>query len=270
MGAPRVSDARQDIVWIASYPKSGNTWVRFLVCNLLYGLQKSAASLSLLAPDIHEAGPEVARFPGGLLKTHFTFSARLPLAERTAAAIYVVRDPADVIASNYHYARRSGRDHGETQAAFDRYFDNFLEHRGDPRWSQLGMGTWEENLHSWLDGARPFPVLCIRYEDLLSDARQVAVTLVRLLHPGICDEEITRAVENSSFARMSEIEEADIRAKRVGIFYKPYLQDSIDSGSRFMRQGTAGEGTRRLSEEQRARLREAFHSPLLRLGYLSI
>jgi hypothetical protein len=264
-----VLDANRNIVWIASYPKSGNTWLRFLVCNLLYGRQESAAALSLLAPDIHEAGPDVGRFPGGLLKTHFVYSERLPLVERTAAAVYVVRNPADVIASNYHYARRSGRDRGDTPAAFDQYFEGFLKHRGDPGWAQLGMGTWEENLRSWLDGSRPFPVLCIRYEDLVADARPAARALVRMLRPAISEQEIAQAVENSSFQRMREIEEADIRNKRVGVFYKPYLQDSIGSGSRFMRQGTVGDGLRRLSARQQARLGEAFHAPLSRLGYMS-
>jgi hypothetical protein len=264
-----LSDAPRNIVWIASYPKSGNTWVRFLLCNLLYGRQESAAAMNLLAPDVHEAGPNVARYPGGLLKTHFLLSARLPLLERTAAAIYVVREPADVLASNYHYARRSGGDGEDSAAAFDEYVDSFLQHRGEPRWIQFGMGNWEENVHSWLGSARPFPVLCVRYEDLVSDARQVGQSLARMLRPDSTAQEIDRAVAASSFERMREIEEADIREKRVGIFYKPYLQESIDSGSRFMRKGTAGDGVRRLNDAQRARLRDAFQPLLQRLGYLT-
>lgn len=264
-----MSDARRNIVWIASYPKSGNTWVRFLLCNLLYGRQESAAAMSLLAPDVHEAGPDVARYPGGLLKTHFLLSARLPLVERTAAAIYVVREPADVLASNYHYARRSGGDGDDSAAAFDRYVDSFLQHRGEPRWIQFGMGSWEENVYSWLGGEWPFPVLCVRYEDLVSDARRVGQSLARMLRPDCTAQQIDRAVADSSFQRMREIEEDDILHKREGIFYKPYLQGSIDSGSRFMRNGTAGDGVRRLNAEQRARLREVFQPLLQRLGYLS-
>lgn len=262
-----MSDGHRNIVWIASYPKSGNTWVRFLVCNLLYGRQGSAAALSVLVPDIHEAGPYVERSAGGLVKTHLVFSSRLPLVERTAGAIYVVRDPADVLASNYHYARRSGCDSGDSQAAFNHYFDSFMQHRGDPRWIQLGMGSWDENVRSWLDAPQPFPVLCIKYEELVADARAVGRSLARLLRPASSEEEIDRAIEDSSFRRLREVEESDIRHKRVGIFYKPYLQASIDSGNRFMRQGTTGEGERLLSSEQRARLREALRSPLSRLGY---
>jgi hypothetical protein len=66
---------------------------------------------------------------------------------------------------------------------------------------------------------------------------------------------------------MREIECADIRNQRVGIFYKPYLQQSIDAGSRFMRRGVVGDGPGRLNRDQRARLRSAFGSLLQELGY---
>jgi hypothetical protein len=89
------------------------------------------------------------------------------------------------------------------------------------------------------------------------------------LRPASTDEELRQAVLNSSFSRMREIERADIREKRVGIFYKPYLQASIDSGSRFMRRGVVGDGSARLTADQRMRLRAQFE-PLLRdLGYIS-
>jgi hypothetical protein len=262
-----VSGGRRNIVWIASYPKSGNTWVRFLLCNLFFGRQESAASLNTLAPDIHEVGARILQHPGGLIKTHFAFSSRMPCAERTAAVIYVVRDPADVIASNYHYYLRSGASSADSPEAFDRYFDRFLQERGEPRWSELGMGTWEQNACSWLDPTHPFPVLCLKYEALLADPRAATRSLAALLRPGSSDEEIGQAVENSSFARLREVEVADIRHRRVGIFYKPYLQDSIDSGNRFMRSGTAGDGARRLSAEQRVRLQATFPALLQRLGY---
>src|SRR5271156_62773 len=103
-----MSGAPKNIVWIASYPKSGNTWVRFMACNLLYGRQESAAAVSVLAPDIHEKARElIERAHAGFVKTHFACSPDMPMAERTAAAIYVVRRPEDVLVSNFYYAQRS-------------------------------------------------------------------------------------------------------------------------------------------------------------------
>jgi hypothetical protein len=78
---------------------------------------------------------------------------------------------------------------------------------------------------------------------------------------------VHEAVLNSSFQRMREVEEADIRERKVGIFYKPYLQPSIDSGLRFMRHGAVGDGANRLTPEQRERLRNAFQPLLSQLGY---
>jgi hypothetical protein len=259
----------RDIVWVASYPKSGNTWVRFMVCNLLFGVQESASSVAALVPDIHETAATLPEGDGArLAKTHFLFSAHHPLASRTSGAIYVVRRPEDVLVSSFHYARRSARDEAET-ASFERYVEEFITHRGDPRFRDLGMGTWEENVHSWLGTRHPFPVVAIRYEDLSANAGGVCRSLARLLRPQSTDDEIERAVEHSSFRRMREIEEADIRVQRVGIFYKPYLRAAIDTGQRFMRAGVAGDGAARLSSEQRARLEAAFAPTLARLGYAS-
>ncbi len=261
-----MSAAPRNIVWIASYPKSGNTWVRFMACNLLFGRQDSASGLAKAAPDIHELG-ESFEAPAGLLKTHFAFSSSLPFAERTAAAIYVVRDPADVLASNFFYAQRSAQGYDDSPAAFSQYFDKFIEHGGDPRWIQLGMGSWEHNVLSWLKTPHPFPVLRIRYEDLSADPMSACRALAQMLRPDSSAEQIRQAVLDSSFARMREVERADIREKRIGIFYKAYLQASIDSGNRFMRRGVVGDGFARLSVDQRMRLRARFEHLLRDLGY---
>ena len=259
----QVSHPGRTIVWIVSYPKSGNTWVRFLVCNLVFGPQSSADALSQLAPDIHElaAVPDPPAAPV-FMKTHFPFSPALPLAGHTAGAIYIVRHPADVMLSNFHYSKRA-----ETETTLDRYVHEYLAARGDPRWRQLRMGTWDEHVRSWLAIKPPFPVLPLRYEDMLSDCLHAARQICSFLGLPRTDEEVQRAVAASSFTRMKEIEEADIRSRSVGIFYKPYLQESIGSGLRFMRAGRAGEAAQVLSPEQRRLLSAAF-GPLMReLGY---
>jgi hypothetical protein len=263
-----MADSRRNIIWIASYPKSGNTWVRFMVCNLLFGGLQTAAALSRLSPDIHEVGDSLdTSAPALLVKTHFVYSSSLPFAERTSAAIYVARHPADVLASNFHYHRRRGGGADNSIAGFDEYFDTFIENRGDPRWVKLGMGSWDENVRGWLDPRKPFPVLCIKYEDLSANPRHICGMLAQVLRPSSSIDDVERAVANSSFERMREIEDADIHNKRVGIFYKPYLQSSIDSGIRFMRRGAVGDGSAELSAAQRARLCGAFQPLLAQLGY---
>ena len=263
-----VATRAKKVIWIASYPKSGNTWIRFMACNLLYGRQESASSLNRLVPDVHEVTDDpMSDPPAALLKTHFTCGPHLPYWDRAAGAIYVFRHPADVLASNFFYSQRSAPGAGAVQSDFDRYVDAFLQARGDPRWIELGMGSWEDNVRGWLHGSLPFPVVRIRYEDVIDDPLAACARLAQLLRPDSTRDELKRAVDHSSFDRMREIERADIREQRVGIFYKPYLQASIDAGSRFMRRGMVGDGAARLSAAQRARLRETFGALLADLGY---
>ena len=258
------------VVWIASYPKSGNTWIRFLVCNLVFGPLDSAAQLAQLAPDVHELNGvcEIAS-PRVLMKTHFPYCARLPLASRTAAAIYVVRHPADVMLSNFHYARRRRALTPDDGTALERYIDGYIAARGDPRWLELGMGSWEENVRSWVSAGREFPLLRVRYEDLLADGPKAARGLCEFLGIARTDEEIERAAAAASFERLRDIEEEDIREQRVGIFYKPYLQGGIDAGVRFMRAGRSGEGARALTSAQRERFGSAFGALQRELGYVT-
>jgi aryl sulfotransferase len=256
------------VVWIVSYPKSGNTWVRWLVCNLVFGPQDSAAALNSMAPDLHELGSQLAPPTAPVfMKTHFPYSAALPQASHTAGAIYLVRDPGDVMLSNFHYSRRSGRSAAENRGELDQYVDQYLAARGDPRWIKSHMGTWDEHVRSWLLTQHPFPVLPIRYEDLLSDPLKGARQICSFLGLTRTADEIQRAVAGASFRRMREIEEQDIRARNVGIFYKPYLQQSIDAGLRFMRAGQAGEAAQALTAKQRQRLWLVFGSMMRNLGY---
>lgn len=257
------------VLWIASYPKSGNTWVRFLVCNLLHGPVDSAATLNRWVPDVHELrGAELAA-PAApvMMKTHYPYSAALPLVSHTAGAIYVVRDPADVLLSNYHYRKRSGAATADDEPDFERYLDTFIAAQGDPRWRQLGMGSWSDNVRSWLATTHPFPVLRIRYEDLLADGLTIAALLSRSLGLPPAPERLARAVEASSFTNLRRIEEADITARRTGIFYKPYLQAPIDAGLRFMRAGRSGESRERMSPHQWQRFNAAFGAIRQELGY---
>ena len=93
------------IVWVASYPKSGNTWLRFLLINLIFGPRDSTADFETLLPDIHE-GIDLAKFadrPRLFVKSHFRLAYDIPCFRRTEAFIYLVRHPLDVMLSNFTY-----------------------------------------------------------------------------------------------------------------------------------------------------------------------
>ena len=260
--------AQKTVIWLASYPKSGNTWIRFLACNLVVGPIDSAAALNHLAPDVHELGPhpEPPR-QTVFFKTHFLSSAALPLGRHSMAAIYVVRDPADVMVSNYHYALRRGAVPDQTPDSFSKYVDSYIASGGDPRWIELGMGTWQDNVLSWRAFGERLPLLWVRYEDLQGKPAAVAASLCTFLGLKRSAQEIERAVEGASFERMRAIEETDIATQRVGIFYKPHLAGRIGTGVRFMRHGKSGEAKGLLSDQQWERFNQRFGMLRTSLGY---
>ena len=178
----------------------------------------------------------------------------------------MVRDPADVLTSNFFYSQRGTNLPAESSAAFDAYVEQFIVAGGDARWLERGFGSWQENVRSWT-GRLPFPVVTVRYEDMVSDPFGTGRRIADLLEPGCTSASIAEAVRNSTFQRMRDIERTDIRAKRVGIFYKPYLQSAIDGGHRFMRRGLPGDGRSRLNAAQRQRLDARFGALLRELGY---
>jgi hypothetical protein len=152
--------------------------------------------------------------------------------------------------------------------AFSVYVNEFIADGGDPTWRARGYGRWVEHVESWTTTALPFPVLVVRYEDMLQDAQPAAERIAWFLKLPKTADEIKQAVEASTFARMRAIEDEDIRLNRVGIFYKPYLAPRADRGWRFMREGRAGRAPAALSDEQMEQFARVFGPTMKALGYV--
>lgn len=186
-----------NIVWVASYPKSGNTWVRAFLKNLLLPDAGPASINSLgelcdnesnkrfyrrYADQYDISDPEtaarlrcrvqqdIAAAAGHdvFLKTHNYYGAfnGFPLQDAaiSAAAIYVVRNPLDLVLSLSHFFRLS---HDEA-IDFLANEDSTLE---DSDSNVTGfISSWSLNVSSWTDVPADDPRFCIvRYEDLLGD-----------------------------------------------------------------------------------------------------
>lgn len=263
------------IVWLASYPKSGNTWVRFLLTALLTGRVTSSAQIARQIPDIHDgvAAHHLIGKGATLIKTHWKYWAEIPLREDTIGAIYVLRDPVEVMESNLNYAfMRSGnlrRDADEQEIAefARRWVDSYIDCGGHRTFLEFGIGTWQENVSTWLATGKKFPHLLVRYEQLRANPEIELGRMARFLAVQRSAEQIAVAVKAASREAMREVEEREIANRVPGLFYQRRNQAGYDAGQRFVGRSRTGTSPFTLSEEQRSRARDRLATAIRGAGY---
>lgn len=273
------------IVWLASYPKSGNTWVRVLLANYDAGrtapvdineLEGSIASSrdlfdehagveasELTRQEVERYRPDVYRHLAAadrrliFLKTHDAFITNVndePIfpADVTRVAVYIVRNPLDVAVSfAHHNATTIDRVIGwmarpDFQLAGTRQTDQLPQR----------LLSWSGHVSSWCDQTR-LPVCIVRYEDLLEDTCAALERIVSAAGLDVDAGRLSRAVE---WSRFDDLQKQEIQRGFIG---KPARAE------RFFRAGRAGDWRTALSSEQVAALIGG-HGPMMKqLGYLN-
>jgi len=224
---------KKSIVWMASYPKSGNTWMRIFLANYIANgtspLPINAAQKFALGDSIAKTYRMVAGGPIdtndigltlslrskvlqaivankadiNLVKTHNLRAVARDVTlipdEVTRSAIYVLRNPLDMVLS---YARHYGMT--PEQAV---YTVSHVDNANPPTADTVAqfMGSWSDHVRSWT-GKSPYPVLVLRYEDMLSDPKACFTKVVEHLGMPVDDERLDRAILFSSFKELSEQE----------------------------------------------------------------
>jgi len=262
------------IVWLASYPKSGNTWLRFLLTSVLTGRVTSSAQVARQVPDIHDGVAAHHLYGKGatIVKTHWKYWPEIPLREDTVGAIYILRHPIEVLESNLNYAfMRSGNLRSDASAeeiaAFaHRWVDGYIAHGGHKSFLDFGIGTWEENVRSWL-GAKRIPQLVVRYERLRADTTGELARICHFLEVERGADQLDTAIAAASRDAMRAIEEREIANRVPGFFYQRRNQAGYEAGHRFVGRSRGGEALFALTEEQRARAMDRFAPIMAELGY---
>ena len=154
------SVSRRD-AFLVSYPKSGNTWLKFMLAHLLGGREADLDNDSTVIADVgsHRATPRVLPGGGRLIKSHEPYSS--PQKRFYRKAIYLIRDGRDVAVSYYYTLIRRGLYEGD----FGPFLRLFLAGDVD------GYGPWHEHVRSWLESPlhEDGSLLVLRYEDMLAD-----------------------------------------------------------------------------------------------------
>jgi Sulfotransferase domain len=191
-------DVFPDDVFIVSFPKSGNTWTRFLVANLISPNEPADFSnINRLIPDPEAMSRNEmnrAKRPR-FIKSHQYFDPRYP------KVIYIVRDPRDVALSQYHFHRK--RRLIEDGYPIERFVTRFIAGETSV------YGSWGENAASWLSTRYGKPgFLLIRYEDMLEDAERELQKIASFLGKETTAQYLSQVVARSSADRMRELEKS--------------------------------------------------------------
>ena len=272
-----------NIVWLASYPKSGNTWLRAFLANLIAN-RPTAVPLTELPRYGHiEADPELYSRIAGQPSTQLDFDRLCALrpqvraaiaaaAPRTvfvkthsmagvhdgvalltpqvsAGAICVVRNPLDVAVSMSHHF------------AID--LDAAIEYLGDERTATENnelfvsefLGSWSAHVRSWADieGER---IVVLRYEDLLEKPAKAFGKVARLTGLDADRGRVERAIRHANFQSLAGME------RRDGFVEVPI------KGKRFFRAGRANQWREALSRDQVTRVIARHREQMARFRYI--
>lgn len=275
------------ILWLASWPKSGNTWVRIFIANLV-GADAGPAEINsgnlarhranniqifddaagveasdLTEEEIDRYRPSVFRHLAKTSRETLFFKVHdgytmLPNGEpvfptdATAGAVYILRNPLDVVISFAHYSARP----------VDRIIEVLASGYCDPRKPAIGMLTqrllpWSEHVLGWIDGP-PFPVHLVRYEDLHERPLETFSALARFCGLTSDAASVDTAIRHSSF------ESLQAQERELGFIEKPEV------ASAFFREGRANAWRGVLSESQVARIVDRHGAVMRRFGYLPL
>jgi hypothetical protein len=277
-----------DLFWLASYPKSGNTWIRILLANYrtdapacinalsqygmsgaflrslfdrYCGLKSStlpAHTAERLQPDVYRMLAAHAPMPL-VLKVHDGWKqtdrgeALFP-SDVTTGTIYVLRNVLDVAPS--------AADHWgvDCATAVERLCDPHFALASDPQVLSPGLrqhlGSWSGHVASWVDRSGLAP-LVVRYEDLVADTAGALAKIVACLGWNVEAQRIDRAVNNSHFAKLQA------RERETG-----FREASPVSRSSFFRSGRAGTWREALTPELTTKLVERHGDMMQRFGYI--
>ena len=281
------------IIWIASYPKSGNTWVRAILCSLLYSNNGNLRLSELekinqfpmknhftdLTDDVFNI-EEIAKnwLPAQkkinldnsikFFKTHnafcryenFVFTDK----KNTLATIYIVRDPRNIISSlAYHYSL-------DIDSAKKMLFSSKRVLGNETSYKSKGhvytvLGNWANHYNSWkkLD---PENTLFLKYEDLIIDSKlqilKIANFLKKYLKVNFTDSVIENTLLSTEFNNLKFLE------KRNG-FYESVTNKITNKKMNFFNLGKENDWKKLLDDKTRLEIEKKFSKELGELGYLN-
>jgi hypothetical protein len=242
-----------DDVFLVSYPRSGNTWTRFLIGNLVH--QDEPVTFT----NVESRIPEIYLFPDRvlrrlprprMLKSHECFDPRYK------RIIYIVRDPRDVAVSYYHYAIKLRWI--EQGYPIEKFVPRFVAAEFDLRakWA----ASWSDNVMSWVSmRSKSDGFLLLRYEDMIQNTEHELSRVACFLNLKPTTERLTRAVQLSSANHMRDLEKKGAQEWQLT---KNTRQDKP-----FVRSAGSGDWRTLLNSAAVAEIEETWGTTMQAFGY---
>ncbi|WP_373088247.1 sulfotransferase domain-containing protein [Sneathiella sp.] len=275
------------IIWLASYPKSGNTWTRTFIHNLFLNPDKpvdinaisqftlgdgekdwyekeggkpfeemAAREVAALTPKVHKAFTEA--YPDSVfVKTHTAigtvFGTPLITMDYTAGAVYIIRNPLDTVIS---LADHYGLDLDGGIKMLNNLKGHSPAQKGKPGGNiEVIFGSWSGHVQSWMPFSRQH-LYIMRYEDMLEAPEKTFGGLAKFLGLNPSKERLAKAIKFSSFDVLRKQEEE-----------KGFNEQSYNN-EKFFRVGKAGQWKDVLSKRQVDKIVKCHYQTMKQFGYL--
>tara|TARA_E500000178_G_scaffold150326_1_gene150072 strand:- start:50 stop:904 length:855 start_codon:yes stop_codon:yes gene_type:complete len=283
------------IIWLASYPKSGNTWVRSFITSLLYNENNEANLKDLihiqqyplrshftnLVSDIDNLGELSSNWILSqkiinqdnkikFFKTHHAFckfnNSFFTNGEVSLGTVHIVRDPRNVISSIlYHFSKKNYEEAREflfdERKAIGKKFDP-----KDPNVNKnifTVLGSWKNHYLSWKEFKKNY--LLIKYEDLLSNPQaefhKLSEYLSKHLNVKFENDKINHAVKSNSFENLKKLE------KENG-FIEAINDKETGEKKRFFNLGPENDWKKLLNIKLKEDIEKEFKTEMRELGYI--
>ncbi len=285
------------IIWLASYPKSGNTWLRFFIIALLLkennevslkhleGIKQFPTNYHLRDFNIskHDLGNlnKISKYWNAaqkrinsdnkirFFKTHNALckvdNNIFTNEKNTLGTIHIVRDPRNVLSSvNNHFHHKSFEESkefilDERKGIFNK---SKIEQNNIYTLPQV-IGSWKSHYNSWKLIKKNY--LLIKYEDLIEkpelEFQKIANYLEPLLKVRFTNENIAKAIELSSFDRLKKIEEKEG-------FFESVTNAETGKKETFFNMGPKNDWKKILNENITKEINKKFELEMRELGYL--
>ncbi|XP_042286823.1 sulfotransferase 1C2-like isoform X2 [Thunnus maccoyii] len=231
---------------IATYPKSGTTWMQEIVDLLFHNGDAEVCRraptpvrspfLEICSPPPIPSGLDLLKKmdPPRVIKTHLHFQLVPPgFWENKCKAIYVARNAKDNLVSYYHFDRMNLAQ--PEPGPWEGYIHKFM--RGELSW-----GSWYDHVKGYWMEKEKRNILYLFYEDMKENPRCEVERIMRYLDLSLHDEVITRIVELTSFKNMKENPMANYSCIPAAVFDQTI--------SPFMRKGEVGDWMNHFTPEQ--------------------